>query len=86
MGLAPVGHLLYTKYMNYNPKNPLWVSSSAQTMIQVLRNKQSLNEKADGSYRDVRPIVIASCCPTDMRVHSSTSSSTCPGTQPRWRT
>ncbi|KAF9917852.1 Transketolase [Lobosporangium transversale] len=26
MGLAPLGHLLFTKSMNYNPKNPLWAN------------------------------------------------------------
>ncbi|KAF9353021.1 Transketolase [Mortierella sp. AD094] len=26
MGLAPLAHLLFTRYMNYNPKNPLWAN------------------------------------------------------------
>ncbi|KAG0001869.1 Transketolase [Entomortierella chlamydospora] len=24
MGLAPLAHVLFTRYMNYNPKNPVW--------------------------------------------------------------
>lgn len=24
MGLAPIGHVLWTKIMNYNPKDPEW--------------------------------------------------------------
>ena len=24
MGIAPMGHVLWTKVMNYNPKNPHW--------------------------------------------------------------
>ncbi|KAF8980070.1 Transketolase [Entomortierella lignicola] len=26
MGCAPMAHLLFTRYMNYNPKNPLWAN------------------------------------------------------------
>ncbi|KAF9113216.1 Transketolase [Mortierella sp. AM989] len=26
MGCAPIAHLLFSRYMNYNPKNPLWAN------------------------------------------------------------
>ncbi len=26
MGLAPIGHVLWTKVMNYNPKDPEWAN------------------------------------------------------------
>lgn len=25
-GMAPVAHVLFNKFMNYNPKNPKWVN------------------------------------------------------------
>lgn len=28
MGCAPMAHLLFSRYMNYNPKNPKWVSNN----------------------------------------------------------
>jgi transketolase len=26
MGMAPVAHVLFNKFMNFNPKNPDWVN------------------------------------------------------------
>lgn len=36
MGMAPVSHVLFNKFMNFNPKNPDWVNRDRFVLSYVL--------------------------------------------------
>lgn len=36
MGMAPVAHVLFNKFMNFNPKNPDWVNRDRFVLSYVL--------------------------------------------------
>jgi transketolase len=38
MGCAPMAHLLFSRYMNYNPKNPKWVRNCLLFLFVVVCN------------------------------------------------
>lgn len=37
MGMAPVAHVLFNKFMNFNPKNPHWVNRDRFVLSYVSR-------------------------------------------------
>lgn len=43
MGMAPVSHVLFNKFMKFNPKNPNWVNRDRFVLSYVLPTLPSPN-------------------------------------------
>lgn len=79
MGCAPMAHLLFSRFMNYNPKNPTWVKQTCATYTKEVIRSCGLFPVTNCELAffllnlSSRLTVIASFCPTDTPALSSTS-------------
>lgn len=47
MGMAPVAHVLFNKFMTFNPKNPEWVNRDRFVLSYVARISYSMTPHTD---------------------------------------
>lgn len=47
MGMAPISHILFNKFMSFNPKNPDWVNRDRFVLSYVLLSQQGMREDTD---------------------------------------
>lgn len=66
MGMAPVSHVLFNKFMKFNPKNPKWVNRDRFVLSYVDPTSTPPNpfaviqRAAAGGASEIRPCAIIS--------------------------
>ena len=94
MGMAPVAHVLFNKFMTFNPKNPEWLNRDRFVLSYVpsLHRKFALPISAICEQLEMALLSLVSYATTNSRAATVTAacssmlSSTCSATVSAWTT